>query len=99
MLIDGVAQWNDGTAGHEAGRNNTISNGVIQAKKCGIYADAGTFNETVYGVRLERSTWAGVGLFKNNMSHVESCDFSALAAGALHVATTHIPRSLVYVGR
>ena len=86
-----LAQWDDGKPGNEAGQNNTISDGVIQAKKCGIYADSGTWNETVRNVRFERSTWAGVGFFQNNMSHAQACDFSGLPAGALHVATAHIP--------
>ncbi len=77
--------------GNEAGQNNTISAGVIQAKKCGIYADFGTFNETVRGVRFELSTWAGVGFWHNNLSRAEACDFSGLPTGALHVANAHIP--------
>ena len=63
----------------------------MRASKCGVYADAGTRNETVARVRFERSSWAGVGFFQNSGSNVRDCDFSTLPASAVNISLGHIP--------
>jgi hypothetical protein len=89
------SEWNDGTVENGAGQNNTISDGIVRASHCGVYADGGTRNETVAWVRFEQSSWAGVGFFRNTGSSVHDCNLSSgLPAGALNISLGHIPRGL-----
>lgn len=91
------AEWNDGTAGNEAARNDTIENGTIDASgwnkggnTAGIFLDEGTGSTTISGVTFENQNWAGIGAYKNSGTNSISDNTYQLDAGAVSVSTGHL---------
>lgn len=91
------AEWNDGTPGNEAARNDTIANGTIDASgwnggghTAGIFLDEGTGSTTISGVTFENQNWAGIGAYKNSGTNSISGNTYQLDPGAVSVSTGHL---------
>lgn len=91
------AEWNDGTPGNEAARNDTIANGTINASgwnggghTAGIFLDEGTGSTTISGVTFENQNWAGIGAYKNSGTNSISGNTYQLDTGAVSVSTGHL---------
>ena len=91
------AEWDDGTPGNEAARNDTIENGTIDASgwnkgghTAGIFLDEGTGSTTISGVTFANQSWAGIGTYKNSGTNSISDNTYQLDAGAVSVSTGHL---------
>jgi hypothetical protein len=91
------AEWDDGTPGNEAARNDTIENGTIDAggwtnggNTAGVYLDEGTGSTTITGVTFENQNWAAIGAYKNSGTNTISNNTYQLAPGAVQVSPNHI---------
>ena len=83
------AAWDDGTAGNEAARNDTIENGTIDASgwtqgghTAGVYLDEGTGSTTITGVTFKNQNWAAIGAYKNSGTNTISNNTYQLGTGA-----------------
>jgi hypothetical protein len=90
------AEWDDGTAGNEAARNDTIENGTIDASgwtkggnTVGVFLDQGTGSTTISGVTFKSQHWAAIGEYLNSGTDTVSGNTYQLAAGAVSISTGH----------
>jgi hypothetical protein len=91
------AEWDDGTPGNEAARDDTIENGTIDAggwtnvgNTAGVYLDEGTGSMTITGVTFKNENWAAIGAYKNSGTNTISNNTYQLAPGAVQISHNHI---------
>jgi hypothetical protein len=90
------AEWDDGTSGNEAARNDTFENGTIDAagwtkggNTVGIFLDQGTGSTTISGVTFKNQSWAGIGEYLNIGTDTVSGNTYQLGAGAVSISKGH----------
>ncbi len=91
------AEWNDGTPGNEAARNDTIENGTIDASgwtksrdTVGVFLDQGTGSTTIKGVTFNNQSWAAIGEYLNSGTNTVSGNTYQLLPGAVAVSPGHM---------
>jgi hypothetical protein len=91
-----TAEWDYGTPGNEAARNDTIENGTIDAagdplrgRQAGVFLDQGTDSTTIRGVTFKNQNWAAIGEYNISGTNTISGNTYQLAPGAVSVLTGH----------